>query len=154
MSLNLKSLFAQKKKSDCCEKFCSGMWNGSGQARVNIKLGTRSNPIWPPNIWPTWPPPTPKFELQASAARPRLPWDFSLFFSCLFYFLQLCFLCGGSWIGSTCAAIRLVLPMVELSMEVMEGLRDPLIGLRCWISRCTSTSNSKASKLRSKLTKL
>ena len=27
--------------------------------------------------------------------------------------------------------------MVELSIEVIEGLRDPLIGLRCWISRCT-----------------
>lgn len=30
--------------------------------------------------------------------------------------------------------------MVELSIEVMEGLRDPLIGLRCWISRCTWTT--------------
>ena len=30
--------------------------------------------------------------------------------------------------------------MVELSIEVMEGLRDPLIGLRCWISRCTCTT--------------
>ena len=30
--------------------------------------------------------------------------------------------------------------MVELSIEVIEGLRDPLIGLRCWISRCTWTT--------------
>ena len=51
-------------------------------------------------------------------------------------------------IGWTCAAIRLVLPMVELSIEVMEGLRDPLIGLRCWISRWTwdQTIHSKTSQ--------
>ena len=51
-------------------------------------------------------------------------------------------------IGLTCAAIRLVLPMVELSIEVMEGLRDPLIGLRCWISRWTwnQTIHSKTSQ--------
>ena len=31
--------------------------------------------------------------------------------------------------------------MVELSIEVIEGLREPLIGLRCWISRCTFTKH-------------
>ena len=38
--------------------------------------------------------------------------------------------------------------MVELSIEVIEGLRDPLIGLRCWISRCTWTAFELAVALR------
>ena len=131
-SKSKKYFFAQKKKSDCCEKWCSGMICGSGQASVKIKLGT-SCPIWPP--------PTPKFELQASATRRRLPWIWKVSpVTLLSWFLASTFYTSGlwhSWIGFTWAAIRLVFPMVELSMEVIEGLLEPLIGLRCWISRCT-----------------
>ena len=104
---------------------------GSGQASVKIKLGTSC---------PTWPPPTPKFELQASATRRRLPWIWKVFPVSKIHTFDLFFL--HNWRCPTCAAIRLVFPMVELSIEVIEGLREPLIGLRCWISRCTWTNQS------------
>ena len=45
------------------------------------------------------------------------------------------------WPRVTWAAIRLVLPRVELSMEVMEGRLEPLTGLRCCISRCTCATS-------------
>ena len=112
-------------------------WNQIG-SNLTLSTPSKDSKNWTPSkIW------TPSF---SSSPRPSLN-----FLSRPF--TQLCFFCRFEKV-CTWAAIRLVFPMVELSMEVIEGLREPLIGLRCWISRCTlDTKCSKASKLRHKLTK-
>ena len=104
------------------------VWPSQGENKAWNQIGSNLAPSIPSKNSKNWTPYkiwTPSFSNSPPPALNFLSRPFT----------QLCFL--PIWKGCTWAAIRLVFPMVELSMEVIEGLRDPLIGLRCWISRCT-----------------